>query len=231
MSASNLIDNFEGVAPAGSYGWQAYKDESAETSIVCTPSADRAYAGAKSMRIDYQIALYTWATCDLTYENPQNWSEAEGISFYAYAEQEETRFNVDLFTEGKSYVYEGWVEGSGEWQEFIVFWDEFRRVDWEEDAGSPFTQPGHVEGLAFGFNTPDGVEEGFGGTLYIDELALGAPASALEVPPEPELYAEPEGEADAGGEDTSGGMPLPCAGGLVLPAALSGFVFWQRKKN
>ncbi len=227
-----LIDDFEGGIPIGSHGWEAYKDENPETSISCAFSGDVVHSGANAMRIDYKIALYTWATCHLEFNNPQNWSGNEGISFHAYAEQEETTFNIDLFVEGESYVYKGWVEGSGHWQEFIVFWDEFRRVDWEENAGTPFTKTDQVTGFAFGFNTPDDMAEGFSGTLYIDDLVVGVPGTeieaALDEAPAPESAT---GRDDVGADDGAGSTPLPCVGGLVLPVALGGFAFAQRKKK
>ncbi len=230
--APNLIDNFEGSSPAGSYGWQAYADDhDATNSMICAPSADLALDGTKSLRMDYTIAPYAWATCHLEFENPQNWSGEEGISFYAYAKQEETPFHVDLFVEGESYVYEGWVEGSDSWQAFIIFWDEFLRVEWEENGGSPFAKSEQVTALAFGFA---GVEETFGGTLYIDDLMLGVPSEVPEAAPQPETISETEpieSTEDSAEPDAKSSPSLPCAGGLILPSGLVGIAFWQKRKR
>jgi hypothetical protein len=228
-SASNLLDGFEGTAPAGSYGWQAYADEhDSANSMVCAPVSDLAHNGANSLRLDYTIAPYAWATCHLEYESPQNWGSEEGISFYAYAKQAETPFHVDLFVEGESYVYAGWVEGADQWQEFTIFWDEFKRVEWEENGGAPFTKPSEVTALAFGF---EGVEQTFSGTLYIDDLALGVPTAPSQPETPAEMPAtEPESAVPAADSENSGGSPLPCMGSLALPLGLVGFAFGQRRK-
>ena len=230
-SSPNIIDNFEGDAPLGSYGWEAFKDDESSSQITCSTTDEMANLGTRSLKIDYNVELYSWSTCDLSFDNPQNWSKHEGISFYAYAVQEETPFNVDLFVEGESYVYQGWVEGSGNWQAFTVFWDEFKRVDWEENAGAPFTKPEEVSGLAFGFNTPEDTEIAPVGTIYIDDLMLGE--SCAEVAEGPAANTEetgdaPQSEPPAEGEPVS--SPLPCVGGLVLPIGLAALAFGKRKK-
>ncbi len=222
-SASNLIDSFEGDTP---YQWEAFHEDP-ETSMACALSSDVAHSGSNSLRMDYTISAYAWGTCHLEYDAPQDWSRAEGISFYAYAKQEETPFHVDIFVEGESYVYEGWVEGADSWQEFIIFWDEFHRVEWEENGGAPFAKPEQVTALAFGL---EGVEETFSGALYIDDLALGVPVGMAEEPstsPVPETF---ENEPETASEEPPSPAPLPCVGGLVMPLGLAGLAFGRKKK-
>ncbi|MBT7189188.1 MAG: hypothetical protein HN916_03265 [Anaerolineae bacterium] len=234
FSSTNLIDDFEGDAPPNSYGWQAFKDDASSSQITCATTEEMANLGTRSLKIDYNVELYSWSTCYLSFDDPQNWSEHEGISFYAYAAQEETPFNVDLFVESESYVYQGWVERSGNWYTFTIYWDEFKRVDWEENAGAPFAKTEQVTGLAFGFNTPENTEIAPIGTLYIDDLMLGeSSAEEVETPAEntEETTAaedKPQPEAPAEGEPVS--SPLPCVGGLVLPIGLAGLAFGRRKK-
>lgn len=232
-SASGLIDNFDGAAPAGSYGWQPYADEhDAANSMVCAPVSDVVHSGVNALRMDYTILPYAWATCHLEYESPQNWSGAEGISFYAYAPQTETPFHVDLFVEGESYVYEGWLESSDSWQEFVVSWDEFHRVEWEENAGAPFAKPEAVTALAFGF---EGGEETLNGTLYIDDLMLITPATEQEAPAPRAETSENEPETQPAApettESTPRGSPLSCVGNAALPLGLIVFVFFKKRKT
>ena len=222
MSASNLIDGFEGNVP---YIWEAFHED-AETSMACAPSADLSHSGVNALRLDYSISPYAWGTCHLEFEASQNWSSAEGISFYAYAKQDVTPFHVDLFVDGESYVYEGWVEGSDSWQEFIVFWDEFLRVEWEENAGAPFAKPEQVTALAFGFA---GDDETISGTLYIDDLALGVPVSMDEQPAQQPSSETVENESEPAAEENPSPAPLPCVGGLVLPLGLAGLAFRKQK--
>ena len=227
-SAPQIIDDFEGDTPLGSYGWEAFKDDASASQITCATTDEIANIGTQSLKIDYNVELYSWSTCALSFNDPQNWSGHEGISFYAYAAQEETPFNVDLFVEGESYVYQGWVEGGGNWQVFTLFWDEFKRVDWEENAGAPFAKPEQVSGLAFGFNTPENTEIAPVGTIYIDDLALGQ-ASAESAVPEVVIETEPD-EVPAPVVEKPSGSPIPCIGGLVLPIGLAGLAFGRRRK-
>ncbi len=232
-SASGLIDNFEGAAPAGSSGWQPYADEhDAANSMVCAPVSDVVHRGANALRMDYTVTPYAWATCHLEYDAPQNWSATEGISFYAYAPQTETPFHVDLFVEGESYVYEGRVEGSDSWQEFVVFWDEFHRVEWEENAGAPFAKPEAVTALAFGF---EGGEETLNGTLYIDDLMLDTLTTGQESSTPEAETSENEPEAQPATPETTEsrpqGSPLSCIGNVALPLGLIGFAFFKKKKT
>ncbi len=235
-TAPNIIDDFEGDAPLGNYGWEAFKDDASASQITCGITDEMANIGTGSLKIDYNVELHSWSTCALSFDGPQDWNEHEGISFYAYAAQEETPFNVDIFVEGESYVYQGWVEGSENWQAFTIFWDEFKRVDWEENAGAPFKKADQVSGLAFGFNTPEGTEIAPTGTLYIDELMLGEScAEEAELPAEnteenaPQAEGLPQSAPPSEGEPARN--PLPCVGGLVLPIGLAGLAFGRMKKN
>jgi hypothetical protein len=226
-SIVKLIDDFEGGIPIGSHGWEVYKDENPETSISCAFSGDVVHSGANAMQIDYKIALYTWATCHLEFDNPQNWSSSAGVSFYAYAAEEGTFFNVDLFSENaesrESYVHHVRLSTSGAWEQIYIPWEAFTRVDWEENPGSSFAKPDQISGLAFGFDTPDGSEQAPVGVLYIDDLALGESTLQSDIAP-PDIGAE---EMPAN-EPVS--APLPCVGGLVLPLGLAGLAFKRRKK-
>ena len=232
-SASSLIDNFEGENPADTYGWQAFTDEQEmDSKLSCAPSDEMAYQGARSLKIDYDIVLYSWGTCDLSYENAQNWSDSEGISFYVHATQGDAFLNVDLFVENpqgnENYVRHLRLDDSSTegWQQIFIKWDEFKRVDWEENGGSAFTKPENIHAIAFGFETPDSTEEKPTGVIYIDELALGESVAESAVSPE----TTPETE-EATPEEEPSGSPLPCVGGLVFPLGLVGLAFARKKKN
>lgn len=229
-SSSILIDDFEGGDPANSYGWEAYKDDASNSQISCVSSSEIVQSGQYAMKIDYEIELYSWATCDLTYENPQNWSDTEGLSFYVYAVQDNTVFNVDLFLENEDYVYVVSSDATEEWIPIYIPWSNFKRVEWEENAGSPFTKPEQINGIAFGFNTPDNTEIAPSGTIYVDNLALGQDSAVSEVP---ELVPETENEPDEkeSSEEKPSGSPIPCVGGFVIPAGIAGLAFERRKKK
>ena len=234
--ASGLIDNFEGGAPANTYGWEAYTDEEeSENMIACTLSKEVVYSGEQSLKIDYHIVLYSWATCDLTYENLQNLSNSAGISFYVYAAQENTFFNVDLFLENEDYVYEVALDTHEEWVRIDIPWADFKRVEWEENGGSPFSKPEQISGLAFGFGTPDNTEKAPSGTIWIDDLQtlgdspVGEEAPAVDEEPAP-------GVESSTGEDAAsdeGGSSI-CPGSMALGAmtmVLAGIVISRRRET
>ncbi|MEN8171955.1 MAG: carbohydrate binding domain-containing protein [Chloroflexota bacterium] len=222
---SGLIDDFEGDAPIGSYGWETYWDAATDTEISCAPTDQVAYLGKRSMKITYDIELHSWGTCDLTFEHAQNWGDSSGIGFYVHAEGEGTFFNVDLMVEHdqgvESYVHQVRLdsESAAGWQGVFLTWDQFERVSWEADAGAVFNKPDQIKTLAFGFNTPEGGEPPVG-IIYIDALSLGDNAADLEQPASDreEILPSP-----------SGGRSLPCAGSLLLPLGLVGFAVWRKK--
>ncbi len=222
-AATSIIDDFEGAAPRGSYGWEAFKDDRSSSKITCAPNGEIAYQGAHSLKINYNVELYSWSTCDLSFDNPQNWSSGEGISFYVYAEQEDTFFNVDLFSENaesrESYVHHVRLDTFGEWEQVYIPWAAFTRVDWEENPNTLFAKADQVSGLAFGFDTPSGSEQAPVGVLYIDELSLGGTGTPSEA-------TAPDVDAPVAQP-----APLPCVGGLVFPLGLVGLAFWQKKKR
>ncbi len=228
-----LIDDFEGNPPADSYGWEAFSDEhEPENKISCSLSAERAFQGAQSLKIDYDLILYSWATCDLTFETSQNWSQYEGISFFVYAKQENAFFNLDLFVETpqgtENYVHHLRLDesASAAWQEIFIPWQDFRRVDWEENGGTPFAKADQIHEIAFGFETPDNTEDKPQGVIYIDSLSL---ANRQTAPPLPTLAPQTENPvaAEAPSEE-SPSASLPCLGGMLFPLFLAGLALLRR---
>ncbi len=230
LSASSIIDDFESNPPAESFGWEAYSDEQEPNSTLsCVPSNEMAHEGERALKIEYDIILYSWGTCELAYENAQNWGDSEGISFYVYTEQAGTLFNVDIFIEndiGRENYFTQIQANNNGWEKITLRWDKFHRVDWEEDGGSVFAKPDQIQSIAFGFNTPDGTEDAPSGTIYIDDLTLGQASAEVATP---ELISELEEDAPA--EEKPSGSPIPCVGGLVLPAGIAGLAFGKRKKK
>ena len=223
---SALIDDFEGEPPAGSYGWESYSDDhEPDNRISCHPVSEMAYQGEKSLKIDYDIVLYSWATCDLTFDSPQNWSDYAGISFFVHAQQAETTFNLDLFVESpqgtENYVRHIRLdENPAEWQEIFIPWQEFKRVDWEENGGASFTKPDQIHEIAFGFETPDNTEEKPQGIIYIDTLSLANQDAATAPSPTQSPNGSPA-ETDA--------TSLPCLGGMLIPLLLAGLSLILRR--
>lgn len=230
-----LIDDFEGGGPEGSWGWESFWDESTPTSIDCLPSEAESYRGSRSLQIAYRIAAGAWAVCMANFEADQNWSAQSGIRLALRAEQAGQLFNIDLYT-GREDARATWLytvetppESAGAWIILELAWQDFHRADWEENGGQPFTQPGEISGIGFGFPTYTGADNA--GTIWVDDLQafsagapLIAPPPAQETaPPVPTLAPPTSIPAEATPESGRRG----CGLGLVLPLGLVGMATWR----
>jgi hypothetical protein len=234
------IDAFESANPLSSAGWLAFQDETAGNRITCAPSGDRAHGGSQTLRIDYAVSAGSWATCDLRFDAVQDWSAAEGLTFFLQSDQAGLPYHVDIFTgaqdQTNGYVYIGEMPpgSDGGWSQINLGWGDFHRVEWEENAGSPLANPSSVVGVAFGFSPPEASQEG---TLWIDDLSLSsgsAPAAAPAMDdggqPEAAPPAEVGGTEPAAPEEESSGFRLPCASAMALPLAVIGASWASRKR-
>ncbi|MCJ7734853.1 MAG: hypothetical protein MUP11_09920 [Anaerolineales bacterium] len=219
---SGLIDNFEGEPPTETNGWEAYWDEGTQSSLACGVDSGTGYNG-NGLRLDYQLAAYSWGTCGLSYDNQQDWSGFRGLVFYLLGGQAGQVLHVDLYVDGpdgkESYLYEQDLteEMAGDWVQIGIPWEGFQRVEWEADPGSSFAKSDRVTGLAFGFGTED---DELDGVLWIDELGWMGDTKAVS--------ADQPVQEEAGEEPAS--RRLPCIGSLVLPLGLAGIALFQRKK-
>ncbi len=126
----------------------------------------------------------------------------------------------------ESYIYEQALasEMVEDWVQTGIPWNSFHRVDWEANAGAPFTKQDQISGLAFGFGTEDNEEEG---QLWIDDLGWIEGSEQIQEDPVVEEIAE----ADPGGEESGTGRSLPCIGSLALPMSLAGVALVRKKKS
>ena len=227
LEISGLIDDFEGGIPGGTSGWEGFWDESTPTSIGCTLEAGSGQTGG-GFRIDYLITPYSWGTCALSYDQAQNWSGSEGITFSARTDQDFALLDVDLYVDGpdglESYIYQLEMS-SGEWIQVTIPWSSFHRVSWEADAGAPFAKPDQISRLAFGFSNEG--ESDIEGIVWVDELGWMKSTETVEA------EAPRPGREESTGEeaDDRGGISLPCFGSLVMPLGLAGVVLLKKKRK
>ncbi len=225
-----MIDNFETDNPFATNGWEPFVGNPNSTSMHCAVKDDEAFAGEKSLVVDFDVAANDWATCALMYESGQDWSAGEGITFMLHASQPGLVFDVDLHS-GRNdalqtyhYTIETTSESAEGWIPISLRWEDFTRVEWEENSGSPFNRPESVSGMAFGVSTyPDTNNTG---TIWVDELALLGESVAMAE----ELPAAESGEGEAASNAESGGFSLPCGMALILPVMLVGGGMWQRRE-
>jgi len=230
--AAGMIDNFENNNPTETNGWEPFIGNPSNTSMHCTAESGNAFAGERALIVDFDVAANDWATCSLLYEGTQNWSAGEGITFMLQASQHGLVFDVDLHTGGSEalqtyhYTIETTQESVDGWIPISLQWEDFLRVDWEENAGSPFTNPESVSGMAFGVSTyPD---TGNSGTIWVDELALLGLSTDSAEGPSPALA---EDDSALVAESNEQGFSLPCGMALILPVMLVGGGLWNQKRN
>ncbi|MBM3152292.1 MAG: hypothetical protein FJZ96_08865 [Chloroflexi bacterium] len=206
-----VVDDFE----ADPGGWMTNWDASTSTTITCGIEQGAGSQGTAALRIDYAIAPGSWGACAWMFDAAQDWSAGEWLAYDVHAGQAGLPFQVALYG-GTSEMMETYihyretpVEYPDGFVPFTSFWGEFQRVQWEENAGSPFENPGHVLGLAFGF---DGYPDApYTGTLWIDNITL-------QLTP---AY-DPAGDGNESGDDAGGGAGLPCLGSIILPLFFAG---------
>jgi len=202
LDLSGLIDNFEGGMPVGTNGWEAYWDEGTTSSLKCGAESGTGLSGS-GLHLDYQISSYSWGTCGLYYEQVQDWSATQGLVFSIHVRQPDQVLHVDLFADGtegqESYIFELDLtpEMEDDWVPIGIPWESFHRVDWEADAGSPFSRPDRVTGIAFGFGSEENELEG---ELWIDELGwMGDEEATVEESADREVSQSEEPEEDEPG--------------------------------
>lgn len=226
-----LIDNFENDNPPGINGWEAFIGDPNSTSMQCTAVGGEAFAGERSLVVDFDVAANDWATCALMYDSGQDWSAGEGITFMLRASQPGLVFDVDLHSGGSDalqtyhFTIETTAESAEGWIPISLRWEDLTRVDWEENAGSPFSNPENVSGMAFGVSTY--ADTNNTGTIWVDEIALLGENSAIA----DHSAAEPGELITPESGDTRRGFNLPCGMALILPVMLVGGGVWQRKEQ
>ena len=219
-------DGFESRETA----WEANVDETGKTQISCKVVDDQAHQGSQALRITYQVAAEGWATCSRFFESPQNWKTAGGLSLAIQPGAAGGKLHIDIYAgspdsqESYYYVYETPAKTDG-WTVLTIPWDAFKRVEWEENAGSSFSKTSQVLGMAIGF--PGEEAQTTGGTLWVDDIQLIEPPggeTAKIAPTTPPEAGQPAQPPPVQPEKTAqplnkGGLPV-CSGALVLPLVL-----------
>jgi hypothetical protein len=194
--------------------------------MVCAPVSTEKHNGAQSMQMEYSVANGGWATCGRYFESTQNWSAATGITFAAQAETAGQTLHLDIYAgnpeQWATYVYE-FTPNAGGWQVYTVRWDEFKRVDWEENAGSPYDPSLPVGGIAFGIPSPEGAESS-SGIFRVDDIALAAETSEA-----PAAESAPASEVQPPAAESAAPASAPlCPAAALLPSLA---LFWMAKRK
>jgi len=252
MASIGMIDTFESSCDLSSSGWQSYHDEATSTQISCAPKAAQAYHGASALQMDFDVPAGGWATCDLAFDDAQNWSAADGISFSLHAAQAGLVFNVDLYAtlpDGRAtYVYtiETSPESAAGWVDIALGWQDFQRVEWEQDAGAVFSNPEAIAGVAFGFTTY--ADANNTGTVWVDDLAVWSGDASPSAPEPTAIQSEPTAPAMAETlpeatapatvapastptDAPARGARLPCGSSFIAPLGAIGLAWFARRRR
>lgn len=229
LPPSGFIDDFEGTPPPETDGWQAYWDEATVTQFDCALENE-------VLRIDFDIAAESWATCTLFYDTIRDWSQFQGIAFSYQADAPARVVDVTVHggtpEESTSYQYtvETVPESVDGWVPIDLTWNQLLGVDWEADARNPI-DPSEITGVSFGFSTYEGTSNT--GTLWIEDLRLIGAESELNTDHAPdEAQIEDEGtqpETEPEAPSQGGGGLCPNSIGLGMLALVA--VFQYRKKS
>lgn len=233
-AVQGMIDDFESGSPVGTNGWETYWSEDIPASITCTADPQNAYGGSQSLFLNFDLSANAWATCPLFYDSQQDWSSAEGLSFYLRAQEPGLVFDIDIYagdpSERETYLFtiETTQESVDGWVPINLYWSDFHRADWEENAGAEFSKAAEIVGLAFGMGTyPDTPSKG---TIWVDELALMGQAVEQASSPdvEPQTVQEAQDVPQDTQEDSGRRISLPCGSAFALPMIMLG-LGWQKK--
>jgi hypothetical protein len=161
-----MIDDFEGGGPE----WAAFVDTAKKTRLSFTTDSSQAHQGESSMRVDYDVAPESWATCSLVLPGPADWRKARGVSIWIHGEKAGRAVTITAY-QGKGpdslshfeFKTETTDEAVSGWQRISVTWDQLKQPPWEGDGKTPF-DPGSAMGMALIFS---GGEKG---RLWVDDI-------------------------------------------------------------
>ena len=245
-SSGDLVDDFEGIIPDGSSGWEAFWDETTSTQVTCAPAGMpgvegvHPFSGSRALGINAQVAAGSWATCALLFDFSQDWSLAPGLSFYLHSTGAGQPFDVIVYggtpDERATYIstLETTPESAAGWLFVNLPWRAFQRADWEADAGAPFSASAGVTGVAFGPYSSQAPFE-----MWVDDLRLlgsaalnpsaATPAGKGPVQPEVEKPAASQPQPPPAQPEPAG-RSGPCPAGAI-PLALGAAALWGRRRR
>ena len=168
----NLIDDFE----QGVSAWTAFIDEAKDTRLTVNWDKTHAHGGKGRLRIEYDIAPDSWATCSLVYPSPQDWRTKKGLTLYLHTERSGQKVVIVAY-QGNSpddlahfeFTLKAKQESVSGWQRVDIPWNKLAQPSWQGDETVRF-DPNRAMGLAFAFDAPDGGRNT--GKLWVDDVSF-----------------------------------------------------------
>jgi hypothetical protein len=169
-SARLFSDDFENPA------WtklDSYSEENTDTKVLCAVDSTFARESASSLKFEFDVAPAAWASCGFAFDTERDWRIGKGVGFYIRAEEAGLPYEVSVITSSsaadENYVYEMLTEAESVngWTWVEIPWENFLRVEWEENAGAPL-MPRHVIGLWLGA----GDDAQYSGAFWVDDVQV-----------------------------------------------------------
>ena len=169
----NVIDDFE----QGVSQWTAFIDESKDTKLSFSRDKTHTHSGKGGLRIEYDIASDSWATCSLVYPSRQDWRNKKGLTLYLHTERSGQKVVIVAY-QGNSpddlahfeFTMKTKQEAVSGWQRVDIPWSKLAQPSWQGDANVRF-DPKRAMGIAFAFSTPpDGGRNA--GKLWVDDVSF-----------------------------------------------------------
>lgn len=226
-----MLDDFDHGEAPDSYGWVAYWDEGSPTEMACYTTDDFALSGADSLELNFDISAEGWATCEMMYQSPHDWSAGDGLSFYIHADTEGLLLDVLVFMgpEDTRPLYTHMVEVNADavsgWMQVSIPWAALEAIN--TDAAF---DPANILAIAFAPQAGQGVflidDLGLLGAVEADEEGKGATSSS-QLSISTSLYLGDIVEAD---EDESGGIPF-CSSTLIMMGFVAVPLMWRTRRK
>ena len=227
--SGGLVDDFESTAGP----W----DTSAETgsTVECGPDTGAAHGGSSSLRMRYGIEPGGWVDCGQSFESPQDWSGATGLSLWLRSDEVGEWATLMVFSgdpDGSTPFEVDFEVAAEDWAEFVFPWADFARAEWADVGGLAELDPARMTGYAFSFGAG---EDGSEGTLWVDDVRLVVSGAELPQPdatetPTVEPVAAAEEPVEEAGEEEPGGGMCPGAA-LALPLGGLGILLAGRRRR
>ena len=170
--AGGVIDDFEG----GVDKWAVFRDEGKESRLTFARDKGVSYSGTAGLRIEYDVAPDSWASCSLVNPIPRNWRDGRGLTVYLRAEKAGQPVTIIAYGGNSSdnlshfeFTTRTNREAVSGWQRVDIPWDKFVEPSWQGDGTARF-DPAKAMGIAFAFTAPPGKRNS--GRLWIDDITF-----------------------------------------------------------
>ncbi len=207
-------------AEDGWTAWEASADDQGSTA-TCAPEGT-------VLRFDYRVVAGGWTYCGRSFDVPQDWSAAPGLSFRLRGDPPGQHIVLTLFTGDPTAAapYELALDAPADWTSLAVAWTDFSLAPWAAEGDPPEPDAARIVGL--GISPVTGDKAG-AGVFWLDAVE---PASSLSEPP-----AEPTTQAEATIQPGPvASEPAPSDGGLcplamAAPLGLVGVVLALNRRS